>query len=276
MASATGLYLKLLIATSVLTTTAQIAFQIVLAALPPYGGFLKNCEMIERVLRLVGLVKLNDLDALSIITWVSPEIVMICISIAFYITCNKLTIQRLVDVASTQEDLPRKGKANQKVLALVVAGGKYAALAALCFAAVFRPSVQGGFYFLVFLSAATWWACCKPLGKAFAIVMRIVMVVAVLHMISLYAYQFEWTQEYFNSTSPYSRYFAMTQFYKVNCTEDPRVFEWIRDEWATYVNPLAIFLLYYVLALESKFLLKPQVSTSSSLDKNHILCCWVI
>lgn len=41
--------------------------------------------------------------------------------------------------------------------------------------------------------------------------------------------------------------------------EDPREFVFGDLEWASYVNPLALLWLYYILALESKFLLKPQV-----------------
>lgn len=79
--------------------------------------------------------------------------------------------------------------------------GKYVVLASLCFAAVLRPSVQGGIYFIVFLSAATWWACYKELGKAFAIVLRIIMVLVVCHICCLYAYHFDWTQEALGNTS---------------------------------------------------------------------------
>jgi uncharacterized membrane protein (DUF485 family) len=139
---------------------------------------------------------------------------------------------------------------------------------ALCVAAVLRPSVTGGLYFLVFLSAATWWACCKELRKGFAIVMRCLMVVVVVHLIVLYGYQFQWTQEFLDSNSTYARYFGLTPVFSVNCTDDPRTFILSDDEWATYVNPIALFVLYYVLALESKFLLKPQVNSHFIVSTN--------
>lgn len=84
--------------------------------------------------------------------------------------------------------------------------GKYVVLASLCVAAVLRPSVQGAFYFLVFLSSATWWACYKELRRIFAIVLRCVMVVVVLHIFSLYAYQFDWIQSVLDRNSTYARY----------------------------------------------------------------------
>ncbi|XP_063932118.1 piezo-type mechanosensitive ion channel component isoform X3 [Zophobas morio] len=258
MVGSTGLYLKFLIATSILTFIAQLAFQIVLLSMPPYGHIFSKCEFLEIVLRHVGLVRLDDMDALVVITWISPEIVMVVTSVGTYVICHKLLQKRSIEVVENREDLPQKAKANRKQFALFVAMGKYATLIALCVAAVLRPSVLGGLYFLVFLSAATWWACCKELGKAFAVVMRCLMVVVVAHMGTLYSYQFQWPQENLDFNGTYARYFGLTPIFSVNCTGDPRTFILEDAEWATYVNPIALFVLYYVLALESKFLLKPQ------------------
>lgn len=260
MSGATGIYLKFLIATSILTFIAQLAFQIVLLAMPPYGHILQNCELLEQILRHVGLVRLDSLEALMVVTWISPEVVMLFTSIATYVICNKLLEKRTVEVVNNESNLPQKAKANKKQFALFVAIGKYAVLVALCVAAVLRPSVPGGLYFLVFLTAATWWACCRELRTGFAIVMRCLMGVVLVHLGALYSYQFQWPQEFLDKNSTYARYFGLTPIFSVNCTGDPRIFNWEQEEWATYVNPIALFLLYYVLALESKFLLKPQVS----------------
>ncbi|XP_064212897.1 piezo-type mechanosensitive ion channel component isoform X19 [Tribolium castaneum] len=259
MAGSTGIYIKLLIATSILTFVAQLAFQIVLLAMPPYGHILEKCELLEQILRHVGLVRLDAMNPIAVVTWISPEIVMVVISVGTYVICKKLLEKRTVEVVENEENLPQKAKANRKQFNLFVAVGKYAVLVALCVAAVLRPSVPGGLYFLVFLCAATWWSCCKELGKGFAIVMRCVMAVVVVHMGALYTYQFQWPQEYLDKNSTYARYFGLTPIFWSNCTDDPRTFNWEQEEWATYANPIALFLLYYVLALESKFLLKPQL-----------------
>lgn len=57
----------------------------------------------------------------------------------------------------------------------------------------------------------------------------------------------------------FDRYFGLTPIYNVD-PEDARHFVFVDLEWASYVNPLALLWLYYILALESKFLLKPQVT----------------
>lgn len=56
------------------------------------------------------------------------------------------------------------------------------------------------------------------------------------------------------------RYFGLTKFY-IRDDSDPRTFDWVKMEWASYVNPLALLWLYYVLVTEARFLLKPQVLT---------------
>lgn len=38
-------------------------------------------------------------------------------------------------------------------------------------------------------------------------------------------------------------------------------------EWASYVNPIALLWLYYVLVLEARFLLKPQVGIVFVFDR---------
>lgn len=100
-------------------------------------------------------------------------------------------------------------------------------LVCLCLAAVFRPSIPGGLYFIVFLSAATWWACYKDLGRAFAIVLRVVAVVVIIHIGTLFSAQMQWFQNFLPQNATYSRYrkycceqhVAAIHFFYVNKTQ---------------------------------------------------------
>lgn len=210
MAGHTGIYLKILIAVCLLTALSQLSFQIVLLALSPYGNFLENCEFLEKVLRHVGLVRLDKIRAMAIFTWLFPEVVMMVTSIGAHVLLSKLTRSRTVEVSEEASNLPKKAKSTRKQWGIAVALGKYLVLFALCFAAVLRPSVPGGFYFLVFLCTATWWSCYKQLRKGFAVLMRCIMVVVVAHMGCLYGYQFQWTQELLDQNATYARYFGLT------------------------------------------------------------------
>jgi hypothetical protein len=41
---------------------------------------------------------------------------------------------------------------------------------------------------------------------------------------------------------------------------DPRMQEFVSAEWASFLNPVALLWLYYILGIEAYFLLQPRVS----------------
>ena len=143
--------------------------------------------------------------------------------------------------------------------------GTYVVLASMCSVASLNPSIEGAFYFIIFISSATWWACLKELGRGFAIVSRVVMIVTAAHIVVLLSYQNQWPQEYLpnNTTvhSSWARYLALIPVYKWNCSEDPRDVEYVdAADWNTYSYPIRLFLLYFLLALQSKFLFEKPAS----------------
>lgn len=138
--------------------------------------------------------------------------------------------------------------------------GTYVVLASLCCVAALKPSIEAAFYFLVFLGAATCWACNKELQKKFAVICRIIMVIVIIHIVALLAYQNEWPQEIIPVSSAWSRYLALAAVYHTNCS-DPRDVEYTDDaDWLIYGYVLRLFWLYYVLALQSQFLSRKPVS----------------
>ena len=123
-------------------------------------------------------------------------------TILIYVFCHRLTITNL--------NLSEEGEVRPKIrpkrdISMWISLGKYLALTSLCVAAVLRPSVPGGFYFLIFLSSATWWACNRELQRGFAIVLKFVMFVVFLHIGTLYAYQFQTFQEFLEPNATYAR-----------------------------------------------------------------------
>lgn len=135
-------------------------------------------------------------------------------------------------------------------------------LASLCITASLKPSIEGGFYFLIFLGASTWWACNKELRKGFARLCRIVMAVVVLHILFLLSYQNQIPQELIPVNSTWQRYLALIPVYQMNCS-NPRYVEYTNDtDFLIYGYSLRLFWLYFVLALQSQFLSKKPVSLS--------------
>ncbi|KAF5269329.1 hypothetical protein FQR65_LT02631 [Abscondita terminalis] len=255
-------------ATCILTALSQVVFQIVLVALPPYGEMLKNCEFLEQLLRHIGFVRFNQMSPISAITWASPEIIMLVGSICIHFACKKFSAE---PDETEAEMLVAKTKPKKQLLRVTVAIGKYIVLSAFCFAAILRPSVPGGVYFLIFLGGTTWWAF-RSLNRIFGYFLRCLVVFIFLHIVVLYAYQMQWPQTLLPKDDPYARYFGLTQLMNVNCT-DPRDFLWsTTEEWASFLNPIVLLWLYYFVVLESSLLLKAETQkkqgTFSRLESN--------
>nr|NP_001260227.1 piezo, isoform L [Drosophila melanogaster]AGB92763.1 piezo, isoform L [Drosophila melanogaster] len=134
-------------------------------------------------------------------------------------------------------------------------------LATLFFAAVLRPSVPGGFYFLIFLLSGTYWATCQTLQRGFALLLRCVMVVLVLHSLSIVSYQTPWMQSHLNHTTLTARLIGLEPLIESYCSPDIRVFLYNNKlSLDSYLNPFALFFAYFALALTTKHLIKPRVS----------------
>ncbi|XP_043265377.1 piezo-type mechanosensitive ion channel component [Colletes gigas] len=258
----TGLYLKTCIGLSFLTAISQFTFHLVLLALPTYGHFLLNCQFLEVLFRHIGFVRLDNASVWSIFFWLTPELVVLPVTVAVYFICRFLTQKPMNNVeegASLHRETVASKKTEDrtaKIINFLGRIGTYVVMASLCITASLKPSVEGGIYFLVFLGAATWWACNKELRKGFAVLCKIVMVLVILHILTLLTYQNQLPQELIPLNSTWQRYFALTAIYHTNCT-DPRDVEYTQDaDWLIYGYCLRLFWLYYVLALQSQFLSK--------------------
>ncbi|XP_043794747.1 piezo-type mechanosensitive ion channel component isoform X2 [Apis laboriosa] len=266
MAGHTGHYLKTCIGLSFLTTTSQITFHIVLLALPTYGHFLQNCEPMEVIFRHLGFVRLDSATEWEIFFWLTPELIVLPTSIIIYFICRFLSQKTITEEgdASLHQNIEASKKivdGNIKIINFLGRIGTYVVLASLCITASLRPSIEGAFYFLIFLGASTWWACNKELRKGFARLCRILMAVVVLHIVVLLSYQNQIPQELIPMNSTWQRYFALIPVYQINCS-NPRCVKYTdHTDWLIYGYSLRLFWLYFVLALQSQFLSKkPNVA----------------
>ncbi|XP_011063266.1 PREDICTED: piezo-type mechanosensitive ion channel component 1 isoform X2 [Acromyrmex echinatior] len=261
MTGHTGIYLKTCICLAFLVVIAQITFHIVLLSLPPYGYFLQNCEFLEKLFRHIGFVRLDSASVWEIFYWLAPEFIVLPTVLVTYFICRFLTQRRVSieeeETALHQENnLQRKKTENSstKIINFLGSIGIYVVLASLCCVAALKPSIEAAFYFLVFLGAATCWACNKELRKGFSVICRIIMVIVIVHIVILLAYQNEWLQEIIPVSSTWSRYLALAAVYHTNCS-DPRNVEYTDNaDWLIYGYALRLFWLYYILALQSQFL----------------------
>lgn len=144
--------------------------------------------------------------------------------------------------------------------------GIYVVLASLCCTASLNPSIEGAFYFLIFIGAATWWAFNKDLRQSFLVVLvsRFVMLAVVVHIVVELSYQNQLVQDFIRVNETWDRYFGLIPIYRMNCS-DPRDVNYVgSSDWYNYGYPIRLFLLYYVLVLQTQYMANKGVSASSS------------
>ncbi|XP_070853785.1 piezo-type mechanosensitive ion channel component isoform X14 [Drosophila suzukii] len=147
-------------------------------------------------------------------------------------------------------------------------------LATLFFAAVLRPSVPGGFYFLIFLLAGTYWATCQTLQRGFALLLRCVMVVLVLHSLSIVSYQTPWMQSHLNHTTLTARLIGLEPLIESYCKPDLRYVLYNTTlSLDSYLNPFALFFAYFALALTTKHLIRPRLEAKPATAFGQQLDC---
>ncbi|GLG96580.1 Piezo-type mechanosensitive ion channel component [Gryllus bimaculatus] len=267
MQGATGWYLQIVMICSFLTSMAQLSFQIVLLSMPPYGHFLEPCEFLERVLRHIGLVRLDGIGWVDAVRTLTPEALMLFVSVIVYVVCTnavggrrRLSEASAGSLPSTAAILPSNTaihKKEQSTSQFVMTCGKYVVLISLCAAGSMRPSVPGGVYFLTFIGGMTWWASGRALGRAFGGMLYIIICISVLHIIALFGVQLQWVQDLIGEGDcNYCRYLGLTRLAITNCTTDPRSITYESAEWASYVNPFILLWLYFIVTLEARILIK--------------------
>ncbi|XP_058977404.1 piezo-type mechanosensitive ion channel component isoform X1 [Musca domestica] len=134
-------------------------------------------------------------------------------------------------------------------------------LATLFFSAVLRPSVPGGFYFLIFLLSGLYWATFQTLQRKFAMLLRFVMVVIVAHTLCIVAYQTPWMQDHLEKTSLTARLIGLEPLITSKCADDIRIIVYNTEYKAdSFLNPIVLFFTYYALALTTKNLIKIRVT----------------
>ncbi|XP_034101593.1 piezo-type mechanosensitive ion channel component isoform X8 [Drosophila albomicans] len=286
----------ILLALSTLVLLGHIALQVLAlsTALPIY-----NCSFSERLLRHIGFVSFVDLRPLAIIEWLAPEVLVLATSLGAFLSVKRLALQNINAEQLENGELP-DSQSEQQVSSQQDANGSDVqqatattplqhqqqqlrkrvsmisqhihfeglikisplfCLATLFFAAVLRPSVPGGFYFLIFLLAGTYWATCQTLQRGFALLLRCVMFVLVLHSLCIVSYQTPWMQSHLNHTSLAARLIGLEPLIESDCVPDIRILLYNnRLSLDSYLNPFALFFAYFALALTTKHLIKPRVS----------------
>ncbi|CAG9098300.1 unnamed protein product [Plutella xylostella] len=246
-----GRFLLLITVISSCLLALHVAWHSVLAGFTPYGSLLADYPVVKLVGDNLGLVSYNGIEPLMAVQFLAPEIVMTLSSLLLY-----LAVKRLV---AGVEDPTELGNSKFQRYPTLASAGKYLALFLIMFSGIMRPSVTSGFYFLVFMGAATAWSLGKPLERGFAVVQRIVMAFMGVHMLGLLAYQCTVLMEWYPPEMDFARYFGLTRL--VVITDGHFSYDAAdAAHWATMASPLVILVTYFFLGIESRELFKPKVA----------------
>ncbi|XP_032592572.1 piezo-type mechanosensitive ion channel component isoform X1 [Drosophila grimshawi] len=295
--SVTAFFL-ILVALSAFVLLGHIALQVLAVSitLPIY-----DCSFSEQLLRHIGFISFLNLKPLAIAEWLTPEVLVFATSLGSYLSVKKLATQTIsaeqlengdlpesqsehavsqqagsdangadVQQATATTPLQQQQQQLRKRVSMIsqhihfeglIKISPLFCLATLFFAAALRPSVPGGFYFLIFLLAGTYWATCQTLQRGFALLLRCVMVVLVLHSLCIVSYQTPWMQDHLNHTSLTARLIGLEPLIESTCSRDIRVLLYNNTlTLDSYLNPFAVFFAYFAMALTTKHLIKPRVS----------------
>ncbi|XP_044744035.1 piezo-type mechanosensitive ion channel component isoform X4 [Chrysoperla carnea] len=265
--SVTGFYLRLVMILSFLTSISQIIFQVVLFALPPYAYFLSNCNETEKILRHVGFIHLESIPVTTAVIWIMPEVLMVLGSVAIYVIIGKLVATMEAPPTGTEESGVQNPVKFNSVLGLkkyrfLMEFGRYISLLMLCIASSMKPSLVGAIYFITFIGAATWWASYRELQRGYAWMLKVIELIVVLQLLGIYVYQTQYIQDLLPQDSIYARLFGLEVLISVNCDE-PRDFIYTKTEWTSYVSPITVYCMYFIIIQIGSYLRNPQFKRKS-------------
>ncbi|XP_055921322.1 piezo-type mechanosensitive ion channel component isoform X4 [Eupeodes corollae] len=271
-------YLIILIALSTILLLCHVALQVAIIGFDIQNVF-GQCTFPEQLLRHIGFVDLK-LEPLATIEWLLPEVAVFITSIVIYLVTKRISFESSAGQAENGEGMAiedastslegsltqRAKKINRRIIKInfepLVEMAPMFCLATIFFAAVLRPSVPGGFYFLFFLMSGSYWATFKSLQRGFAILIRFVMVVLVLHTIAVVSYQTPWMQGHIDNSTLVARLVGLEPLITSSCSKDIRLIFY--DTWFkldSFISPFSMLFSYYVLALTSKNLIERRSVT---------------
>ncbi|XP_070575876.1 piezo-type mechanosensitive ion channel component 2-like isoform X5 [Ptychodera flava] len=240
----TGRFLKTILIISSIIVGIQLVFQIVLLALQPYGHWLEFCSTTEKVLRQIGLQRL-DIPAVDAVRAVAPDCLMFVVSIIVYVVCYKLT-KNDNSRDATNTVVQRRTKQKSLVVDLL---WSFSSCFLTALAGIILPSVTSSVYFVTFLVVVTWWCFYKNWGRKLVYVRIVMLTYCGAHLVALYLYQFQFFQSTLHPKSLYARLFGLTAIVIYDCDTPYQLQLDTELDWPVYVNPVVLLIYYWYLAL---------------------------
>lgn len=123
--------------------------------------------------------------------------------------------------------------------------------------AILNPSVLSFNYFFILLFILTWFGFNKQFTSFYVYLRMLVCLIAVGHLLVLFAYQFNEVNSVIKSDDFYPRLFGLTQYTQIECK--PYFYEEIRVlNWNIYIHPVLLSVLYLTSIYMIKYHYKDQ------------------
>ena len=132
--------------------------------------------------------------------------------------------------------------------------GIFASLASLCLSGVFQPSVINIIYFVGFLIFATCISCNITLMKKFAIFLKILSTILLLHITALLLYQIPWINSFFEDFS-FMSILGFEKIFHIDVSRNLPV-EGINSNLSidAMLSPLVLMISYHIIVITAHFI----------------------
>ncbi|XP_069698529.1 piezo-type mechanosensitive ion channel component-like [Periplaneta americana] len=236
MKGATGIYLLIVMAVSVVISFMQLCYQVIFK----FVDFRVN-STVQSILWYLGFTYVGDLHLVDAIFYLSPEILMFITSIAVFFGCKKLT----ADDAEQEQKKEPKTRYQRFVFLM----GNCLMLMSFCASGVLCPSILNAVYFLAFIIGMTMWSWHKKLLFV-PVMLMFTGAITSVHIIALYSVQLQFVQEIVLPYHKYCRYLGITILVDRSSSDQQAILKFVEADLTLFLNPLSLLWLHYIIGIQ--------------------------
>ncbi|XP_050303475.1 piezo-type mechanosensitive ion channel component-like isoform X2 [Anthonomus grandis grandis] len=183
---------------------------------------------------------------------------MLGISVTLMFLFKKMTkIDDVTDMMEDEAKLKMKDFNHKKLLKILLGVGKLLVCFLLCLTSIIKASAIGAIYYITFVSILTYWMCNQPLGRIFARILVLIVILIFLNISVIFMYQLQYFHDstVLETESIFGRLFNLVPFKTYKNCANPKIFKIHDHGTVTYMLPFSLFILYHICVLVSRELL---------------------
>ncbi|XP_055298732.1 piezo-type mechanosensitive ion channel component-like isoform X4 [Sitodiplosis mosellana] len=243
--SHTRWFFKCVIGKSAIIVLVQIGLQLTLYAKDQNS--LRSLVFFGQHLHNIGVTELYNADTQSF-CWSFLIDVFLCMAgVIALIVYNKISTMRrsssIEDSLIINNIFGRNKYLKSKSYAILKGIGIFFVMSTLLFSSILQPSIPSSLYFVAFVLLTTFWAMNKSVYHSFVIICRILCIVLIVHLSTIFAFQSAWIEKHINRNSIAFRYFGLKSL--IRPVQNNFVPVIVLNEVDALLSPIALLLCYY-------------------------------